>query len=110
MGIMYPVLELGSTISQVNTLYSHLGSLSASRASPSNVHALTDDDINILKLVLACALTAEENGHSELGMRLFRSVRDAVTDVVWRQPDIERAILLTLVVRPNHQITAILRC
>lgn len=101
MGIMYPVLEVDSIISQVNVLYTHLRPPSLSKVPPdseSSVTTLDDDDINILKLVFACALTAEENGHSELGMRIFRSVRDIVSDSMWKPPDIKRAIFLVLVV------------
>ncbi|KKA19809.1 C6 transcription factor [Rasamsonia emersonii CBS 393.64] len=101
MGIMYPILELEQTISHVNALYTHLRTPSLSRSSHEsayNPEQLDNDDINILKLVFACALTAEESGHSELGMRIFNSVRDVANDSIWSPPDIKRAIFLTLMI------------
>ncbi|KAL2219690.1 putative C6 transcription factor [Thermoascus aurantiacus ATCC 26904] len=75
MGIMYPILELEQTISHVNALYTHMRTPSLSRPSQNSSDAETpdDEDIDILKLVFACALTAEESGHSELGMRIFNN-------------------------------------
>ncbi|KAL1962252.1 hypothetical protein VTN77DRAFT_9842 [Rasamsonia byssochlamydoides] len=99
MGVMYPVLELEQTMSHVNILYTHIRTPSLSRSSPKiayNPDTLDNDDISILKLVFACALTAEESGHSELGMRIFNSVRDVANDSMWRPSDIKRAIFLTL--------------
>uniref|UniRef100_A0A8H7K531 Zn(2)-C6 fungal-type domain-containing protein n=1 Tax=Bionectria ochroleuca TaxID=29856 RepID=A0A8H7K531_BIOOC len=97
MGTMYPVIELESTITQVNRLYDHLGSLSSSRAPPSPVPIIKDEDINIIKMVFACALTAENSGRSELAMRIFRNVRDALANLMWRPADIQTAIIVTLV-------------
>jgi len=91
MGIMYPVLELEQTISHVNALYTHMRTPSLSRPSQNSSDAETpdDDDIDILNLVFACALTAEESGHSELGMRIFNNVRNVASDSIWMPPDIK---------------------
>ncbi|CAG9990387.1 unnamed protein product [Clonostachys byssicola] len=97
MGTMYPVIELEATITQVNRLYDHLGSLSSSRAPPSPVPIIKDEDINIIKMAFACALTAEKSGRSELAMRIFRNVRDALANLMWRPADIQTAIIVTLV-------------
>ncbi|EED18602.1 C6 transcription factor, putative [Talaromyces stipitatus ATCC 10500] len=96
MGIMYPVVDFETIIYQVHVLYNHLNPLSSSEQN-TKAEPLSDDDINILKLVFACALTAEANGNSELAMRIFRGVRDVASDMVWQPPNIKRAILITLV-------------
>lgn len=102
MGMMYPILELETVINQVNTLYNHLNPLPMS--SSETVHTatqeqvLSDEDINILKLVFACALTAEGHGNSELAMRIFRGVRDVASELMWKPPSIKRLTLITLVV------------
>lgn len=99
MGIMYPVLDIETAINQVNALYNHLSPLSSAEQVPKE-EPLSDDDINILKLVFACALTAEANGNSDLAMRIFRGVRDVASDVIWQPPNIKRLVFITLVVRP----------
>ncbi|KAF4173842.1 hypothetical protein CNMCM8694_009299 [Aspergillus lentulus] len=88
MGIMYPVLELAELLRQVESLYG---------LSPRLPLRSGDYDVHILRLVFACALTAEASGRSELAIRLFESVRDVADDCVWGPPDIDRIILLTLV-------------
>lgn len=97
MGIMYPVLDFETTISQVNALYNHLSPLSSAE-QVTKEESLLDEDINILKLVFACALTAEANGNSDLAMRIFRGVRDVASDVIWQPPSIKRLVFITLVV------------
>ncbi|RAO68366.1 uncharacterized protein BHQ10_004378 [Talaromyces amestolkiae] len=97
MGIMYPVINIETAISQVNALYNHLSPLSSSNELATKEEPLSDDDINILKLVFACALTAEANGNSDLAMRIFRGVRDVASDVIWQPPNIKRLIFITLV-------------
>ncbi|KAF7171213.1 hypothetical protein CNMCM5623_003615 [Aspergillus felis] len=88
MGIMYPVVELEELLRQVESLYG---------PSPRLPLQSGDYDAHILRLVFACALTAEASGRSELAMRLFESVRDVADDCVWAAPEIDRIILLTLV-------------
>ena len=96
MGIMYPVLNFRAAINQVNTLYDHI---CPSTEPVTREELLSDEDLNILKMIFACALTAEANGKSDLAMKIFRDVRDVASDVVWQPPNIKRVILITLVVR-----------
>lgn len=103
MGIMYPVLDIETAINQVNALYNHLSPLSSAE-QVAKEEPLSDEDINILKLVFACALTAEANGNSDLAMRIFRGVRDVASDVIWQPPNIKRLVFITLVVRPYPTI------
>ncbi|KAI9042097.1 putative C6 transcription factor [Aspergillus affinis] len=90
MGIMYPVLDLSELLHQVEVLYS-------SRSGEQSTEALDSDDVHILRLVFACALTAEASGSSELAMRLFDSVREVADNCVWGAPAIKSIIFLTLV-------------
>ncbi|BCR89933.1 putative C6 transcription factor [Aspergillus chevalieri] len=88
MGIMYPVLEVEELLGQVNVLYGD-GGLEGG--------GLEEEDVHVLRIVLACALAAEASGGSELAVRLFESVRVVADDCVWGAPDINRIIFLTLV-------------
>ncbi|EAW14948.1 putative C6 transcription factor [Aspergillus clavatus NRRL 1] len=99
MGIMYPVLELGQLLAQVEALYGSMERCSWPRArrGPSGSGLDGTDDVHILRLVFACALTAEASGRSELAMRLFESVRDVADNCVWGVPEISSIIFLTLV-------------
>ena len=94
MGMMYPVLDLGVLLQQVHVLYT--GTTTAS--SPG---VLKEHDVHILRIVFACALTAEASGGSELAVRLFESVRAVADDCVWGVPEVKRIIFLTLVVSAN---------
>ncbi|KAE8354597.1 putative C6 transcription factor [Aspergillus coremiiformis] len=100
MGIMYPVLDLQQLLSQANILYDQTctGDLSeASLRFHGGEKELSDYDVHILRLVLACALTVEASGNSDLAMRLFGNVQEVVDSCVWGPPDIRRIIFLTLV-------------
>lgn len=96
MGIMYPVLDLDVLLRQVHALYTGAGS------------TLADDDVHILRLVFACALTAEASGGSELAVRLFESVRTVADNYVWGVPEIKRIIFLALVVSAFFPCLAVL--
>lgn len=98
MGIMYPVLEVEELLGQVNVLYGD-GGLEGG--------GLEEEDVHVLRIVLACALAAEASGGSELAVRLFESVRVVADDCVWGAPDINRIIFLTLVVSYVHPIVSI---
>ncbi|KAK6582460.1 hypothetical protein PZA11_004868 [Diplocarpon coronariae] len=79
MGLMYPVLEIERIIIYGTNLYNFtdaavrngLASLSLPETS---IH---DDQLLVLKMVLACATVAEGHGRSEIAYRLFESVREA---------------------------------
>ncbi|PYI30893.1 hypothetical protein BP00DRAFT_397364 [Aspergillus indologenus CBS 114.80] len=88
MGMMYPVLDLQDLLDQVEVVFG---------AHPEGIRAVHADDVQILRLVFACALTAEAAGSSELAMRLFESVREVADNCVWGPSEIKSIILLTLV-------------
>lgn len=81
MGLMYPIIDIERIIRNTTGLYNFLAA--AQRSGLAQMSLPGSDDIkdtntNILKLVLACAMTVEGSGQSELGARLFESVREAV--------------------------------
>ncbi|PWY88128.1 hypothetical protein BO94DRAFT_565932 [Aspergillus sclerotioniger CBS 115572] len=94
MGIMYPVLDLQLLLQQVEILY---GGETWPRMSAGNGNGLDADDVHILRLVFACALTAEAAGSSALAMGLFESVREVADICVWGAAEIKNIIFLTLV-------------
>lgn len=99
MGIMYPVLELPELLDQVHRLYGLMGR----STDPTNFTGTLDrEDVSILRLVFACALTAEASGRSEQATALFDSVREVQDNCVWGPPEIKNIIFLTLVVRTFH--------
>ncbi|KAL3458924.1 hypothetical protein BJX64DRAFT_209365 [Aspergillus heterothallicus] len=106
MGVMYPVLELEELTNNVNLLYgpAEVEFWQRGVISSQDEGGLDSDDINILRLVFACALTAEASGSSELAMSLFETVRDAADHYVWAAPDIKGITLLALVAILYFQI------
>ena len=97
MGIMYPVLDLQRLVDQVHLLYDHVMQQRQPMQLSEGV-GLDDTDVHILRLVFACALTAEGSGRSERAIRLFDSVREVADNCVWGAPEIKNIIFLTLVV------------
>lgn len=99
MGIMYPVLELSELLHQVHLLYGTMDDTIGPNVRPSGRDSLDWEDVHILRLVFACALTAEASGRSEQAIALFDSVREVQDSCVWGPPEIKSIIFLTLVVR-----------
>ncbi|KAJ5737844.1 uncharacterized protein N7483_002969 [Penicillium malachiteum] len=97
MGIMYPVLELPELLDQVHRLYGLMNHGMNSVIPDEGQSSLERHDVYILRLVFACALTAEASGRSEQAIALFDSVREVQSDCVWGPPDIKSIIFLTLV-------------
>ncbi|KAL2846642.1 hypothetical protein BJY01DRAFT_247169 [Aspergillus pseudoustus] len=106
MGLMYPVVELEELLSNVQRLYgpAEVGCWPRGVTQAQGDGDLDSDDINILRLVFACALTAEASGSSELAMSLFEKVRDAADHYVWAAPEIKSITLLALVAILYFQI------
>jgi hypothetical protein len=98
MGIMYPVLELSELLDQVELLYGMMDHSIDPEAHHGRRNALDREDAYILRLVFACALTAEASGRSEQAIALFDSVREVQDNCVWGPPEIKSIIFLTLVV------------
>jgi hypothetical protein len=100
MGVMYPVVELSDLLKNVDLLYgpAEVGFWPRAPIQGQNEEGLDNDEINILRLVFACALTAEASGNSDFAMSLFETVRDAADHYVWAAPEIKSITLLALVV------------
>ncbi|KAJ5165709.1 transcriptional regulator family: Fungal Specific TF [Penicillium coprophilum] len=97
MGIMYPILELSEISAQVHLLYGPVDRALGPVRQPEEQHGLAREDVHILRVVFACALTAEASGRSEQAIALFDSVREIQDNCVWGPPDIKNIIFLTLV-------------
>ncbi|KAL4961028.1 putative C6 transcription factor [Aspergillus stella-maris] len=105
MGAMYPVVELDELLHNVEVLYGPTEAGIWPRAPGlASDGGLDSDDVNILRLVFACALTAEASGSSDLAMSLFDTVRDAADHYVWADPEIKSITLLALVAILYFQI------
>ena len=100
MGIMYPMLDLEKLISMASLLFTFTESAGKmgliAKAKPGD--NLGTVDVNILKIVLAIALTIEGTGRSDLGRLLFDSVRGMSESRLWEPSDIKDLTLLVLVV------------
>lgn len=98
MGVMYPVLELSELLDQVDLLYGQKDGVLGPTDQPDGHNGLSREDVHILRVVFACALTAEASGRSEQAIALFDSVREVQDNCVWGPPEIKNIIFLTLVV------------
>ena len=101
LGDLYPVVNMEQMIIHGTNLYEYVDSaMRNGLAAPNAGQEINDDQSNILKMVLACALTAESNGDSELGRRLFDSVRGIADRALHSEViDINMFPILILVVR-----------
>ena len=78
VGIMYPMLDMGKVMSKVKPLFSFLDSMRRVGFLKEEIEqgdSLEDDEIMILKMILATALVVESSGLSELGQSLWENVR-----------------------------------
>src|SRR5690606_8028629 len=74
VGIMYPVLDIQPVISHAKSLASLIESMRNQRP----LEQLNDEKTLRLKMVMCCALVAEEHGHSDKAVRLFESMEAVV--------------------------------
>lgn len=100
MGVMYPVVDIVDAIEKADLLFTftesatRIGLISARLPGRDG---LGTDDNNILKMILATALTVEGSGQSEMGHKLFQSVRDT-SHSLWEPVDLKGLTLVVLVV------------
>lgn len=101
VGLMYPFLDIEKIIRQVNLLFTFLEAATRTgltrRATP-GPDSLSDDETNILKMILSVSLLVEGGGRSDLGKRLFESVRPTVEMRLWQPADMNTLKLVSLVV------------
>lgn len=104
MGVMYPVVDVDKVVSHATGLYRFIEAAHRTglmRQDLPGADAIDDEDTNILKLILATALTVEACGRSELGHRLFESVQPAIDNMLLGNAGIKGVRLLTMAVSPT---------
>jgi hypothetical protein len=101
IGIMYPLLDIEKLIAHANLLFTFLEAADrtgfAKRFKP-GADCVSDDDTNILKMVLAVTLVVEGGGQSVLGNRFFESVKRSIETKLWEPAEIKTIKLQALVV------------
>ncbi|KAL5363962.1 fungal-specific transcription factor domain protein [Aspergillus floccosus] len=100
IGIMYPLVEIDKVTQQVNLLYTFMEAATrtgfAQRGLP-GADGLQDDNTNLLKMILATTLIVEGGGQSELGQRLYLSVKPVIEAKLWGPLDIKTIQLFGMV-------------
>lgn len=100
IGIMYPLFDIEAVIEHVNRLWTFLeAALRNGIGNMPGADTIDDDDTNLLKIILAAALIVEGNGQSDLGLRIFDSLKPAVTAKFWGPTDTKGLSLLCVSVR-----------
>ena len=102
MGMMYPLIDIEKTISKANRLFQFMESAKRTGLLDDERErgdSFSDVDSNILKMVLAVALTVEGSGQSELGSRFFMNVRNSMGFAMWQTIDVKGLIVLVIIVR-----------
>ncbi|KAL2845394.1 fungal-specific transcription factor domain-containing protein [Aspergillus pseudodeflectus] len=99
IGIMYPLVEIDQVTSQVTLLYTFMEA--AMRTGLMHVGLpgadnLKDDSTILIKLIIATTLIVEGGGQSELGRRLYLSVKPAIESKIWDTLDVKTIQLLGL--------------
>jgi hypothetical protein len=100
MGLMYPVLDIERVIIHGTNLYEFIDAATRSGlADPAKPKGIRDMQSCILKMVLAICTVLEGDGQSEIGFRLFESVRGAADQSLHSETiDIASLPFLVLVV------------
>ncbi|RDW71865.1 hypothetical protein BP5796_07899 [Coleophoma crateriformis] len=83
MGLMYPVANIDQLIIHGTNLYEFIdAAIRTGLVTNSSNGGIKDAQSCVLKMVLACATVTEGSGHSEVGHRLFESVRDVADGIL----------------------------
>lgn len=111
IGIMYPLVDIEKVTQQINLLYTFMEAALrtgfAQRALPGS-DGLQDDNTNILKMILAVTLIVEGSGQSDLGQRLYLSMKPVIESKLWEPLDIRTIQLYGLVVSLSILIVLLL--
>jgi hypothetical protein len=100
IGIMYPLIDIKGILQYVNRLWTFLeAGLRSGIGHMPGADAIDDDDTNLLKMILAAALILEGSGQSELGQRIFESLKPAITAKFWDPTNTKGLSLLCVAVR-----------
>jgi len=84
MGIMYPVVNIEQMILHASNVYDFLGAAvrTGLLCNSSPQRNMNDESTCTLKMILAAAAAVEGNGQSEVGNRLFESVREVADRIL----------------------------
>ena len=102
MGLMYPILDINKITQYAQKLYRFMEAAHRSglmQQGMPGADSIEDEDTNILKLVLAVAMTVEASGRSQLGQRLFEYVQPAIDHLLLGNVGVKGLRLLILTVR-----------
>ena len=106
VGVMYPMLDIEKCLSKIHVLFNFMESAVrtglVSRVI-AGADSLQDEDTNIVKMVLATALVIEGCGRSELGQKLFESVKSVCGELLW-QPVLVKGLMLLVITVGNLAI------
>ena len=101
MGLMYPIIDTDKVIAYVGKLYRFMEAAHRSGLMQQGLpgaDSIDDEDTNILKMVLASAMTVEASGRSDLGQRMFEYVQPAIDSLMLGSVGIKGIQLLTMTV------------
>lgn len=101
MGLMYPVLDVNKVVDYAVKLYTFMEAAHRSGLMQQGLpgaDSIDDEDTNILKLVMATAMTVEGSGKSELGQRIFEYVQPAIDTMLLGAVGVKAIRLLTMTV------------
>lgn len=99
MGLMYPVLDVNKVVDYATKLYRFMEAAHRTglmQQGMPGADSIDDEDTNILKMVLATALTVEASGRSEVGQRLFEYVQPAIDTMLLGAVGVKAIRLLTM--------------
>ncbi|PKY01877.1 fungal-specific transcription factor domain protein [Aspergillus campestris IBT 28561] len=100
IGIMYPLAEIEKVTQQASLLYTFMEAATRTGFTKRGMlgsDGLQDDATNLLKMILATTLVVEGGGQSELGQRLFLSVKPVIESKLWGPLDIKTIQLFGMV-------------
>lgn len=101
MGLMYPFLDIAKLMAYTQKLYRFMEAAHRSglmQQGFAGADTIDDDDTNILKMVIACSLTVEGSGRSDLGRRMFDYVHPAIENLLLGNVNTKGIRLLILTV------------
>ncbi|KAJ5719511.1 hypothetical protein N7493_007089 [Penicillium malachiteum] len=100
IGIMYPLVDITTVTNQANLLYTFMEAATrtgfAQRGLP-GADSLHDDNSILLKLILATTLVVEGGGESDIGQRLYHSIKPVIESKLWGPHDIRNIQLFAIV-------------
>ncbi|KAN0117483.1 Fungal specific transcription factor domain containing protein [Hyaloscypha variabilis] len=104
MGLMYPVVNIEQVIIHANNIYNFINAVLQNGLENPNApgKGVNDEQSLVLKMVIACAAVVEGNGQSEIGYRLFESVREAADRILHGEAIEVKNLPLLVIVSMYH--------